>query len=133
MTRVAQRKHSSSVRAGGSGAGRHGVSKRWPQTDPDGRSAAIRALGLCGWTVAGAVAAFAIWELGNFGVLIGNAPLLPTASRDAPEPGVFRPAAGSAEEDGGCTQAPIDRATGLTTPTDCHTWATDLETRTAGL
>jgi hypothetical protein len=133
MARAARQTHSSSVRTGGSGTGRHGAFQGRRQTDPDGRSATIRALGFCGWAVAGAVAAFAIWEFGNFRVLIGNAPLLPAAVRDTAPSGVFRPAGGSTEEDGGCTQAPIDRASGQTTPTDCHTWATGFETRTAGL
>lgn len=69
------------------------------------------------WAVVAGVALFAVWELGNFRVLLGNAPLLPAATQEGP----YRPAGGTEEAAGGCTQAPIDRATGQTMPADCHT------------
>jgi hypothetical protein len=77
------------------------------------------------------MAFFAIWELGNFSVLIGNSPLLPAAVREPSPSGAFRPAGGPQETDGGCTQAPIDRSSGQTTPADCHTSVTGHETMTA--
>ena len=49
----------------------------------------------------------------------------------SPSAGVFRPAGESPETDGGCTQAPIDRSSGQTTPADCHTWAAGRDTLTA--
>ena len=72
----------------------------------------MHALGLCGWALAGGTAMFAIWELGNFSVLIGNAPLHPAAVREeAPPSGAFRPAGESRDTGDGCTQAPsIGRA-----------------------
>jgi hypothetical protein len=84
------------------------------------RTGLARIVGLCGWALAGGAASLAIWEIGNFSVLVGNSPLLPAVTRDAPAPGVFRPAGGPEEPAGGCTQAPIDRATGQTVPADCH-------------
>ncbi len=90
-----------------------------------------RLLGFCGWALAGGTAFFAIWELGNFSVLIGNSPLLPAAVREAPPAGAFRPAGGPQETDSGCTQAPIDRSSGQTTPADCHTSVPGHETMTA--
>jgi hypothetical protein len=99
----------------------------------EGRTAASKALGFCGIVLGGGAALFAIWELGNFSVPFGNGPLLPSAVREAPPPGMFRPAGGGPETDGGCTQAPIDRSSGQTTPADCHTWAAGRETLTARL
>ena len=99
----------------------------------EGRTAASKALGFCGIVLGGGAALFAIWELGNFSVPFGSGPLLPSAVREAPPSGVFRPAGGSPETDGGCTQAPIDRSSGQTTPADCHTWAAGRETLTARL
>lgn len=94
----------------------------------------MQALGLCGWALAGGAAMFAIWELGNFSVLIGNAPLHPAAvSEEAPPSGAFRPAGESRDTGDGCTQAPIDRSSGQTTPADCHTWAAGRDTLTAQL
>ncbi len=96
------------------------------------RTGFAKALGFCGWALAGGTAFFAIWELGNFSVLIGSAPLLPTTVQEAAPPGAYRPAGGgNLETDGGCTQAPIDRTIGQTTPADCHTWARGRETITA--
>jgi hypothetical protein len=97
----------------------------------EGRTAATKALGFCGAVLAGGAALFAIWELGNFSVLIGNGPLLPAVVREAPPSGVFRPAGESPETDAGCTQAPIDRSSGQTMPADCHTWAAGRNTLTA--
>ena len=79
---------------------------------------ASKALGFCGSMLAGGAALFAIWQLGNFEALLGHdaarAPIqAPTG------PGIYRPAG----ERSGCTQAPIDRASGQTTPVDCHTMA----------
>ena len=77
-------------------------------------------MGICGWMAAGSAAMFAIWELGNFSVLVGNRPLLPSAVRQAPPaaaPVILRP---TGQSDGGCTQAPINRKSGETTPADCH-------------
>jgi hypothetical protein len=99
----------------------------------EGRTAASKALGFCAIVLGGGVAFFAMWELCNFSILFGNGPLLPSAAREAPTPDVFRPAGQSPETDGGCTQAPIDRSSGQTTPADCHTWAAGRETLTARL
>ena len=94
----------------------------------------MQALGYCGWALGIGTAAFAFWELGNFSVLIGNAPLRPAAVREeAPPPGAFRPAGESRDTRDGCTQAPIDRASGVTTPSDCHAWAAGRDTLTAQL
>ena len=94
------------------------------------RTGAAKVLGFCGWVLAGGTALFAIWELGNFSVLMGG----PEIGRDSPAPGIYRPAGGSAEPDSGCTQAPIDRANGQTTPGDCHTSRPPgANTMTAGL
>lgn len=97
----------------------------------EGRTAASKTLGFCGIVLGGGAALFAIWELGNFSILIGNSPLLPAAVRDAPPAGAFRPAGGPQETDGGCTQAPIDRSSGQTTPADCHTAVPGHQTITA--
>ena len=93
----------------------------------------MRVLGLCAWTLAGGAAAFAIWELGNFSILIGNGPLHPAAIRETPPSGAFRPAGDVRDGGGGCTQAPIDRSSGQTTPADCHTSAPGGKTMTAQL
>jgi hypothetical protein len=70
-----------------------------------------------GLGVAGVVAGFAIFHVGNFAVLGGDAPARPAAVSEHFRPGMsFRPAAGLQS---GCTQAPIDRSTGQTTPVDC--------------
>ena len=81
------------------------------------REQTTRTLGFCGWVVAGGVALFAIWELGNFETLLGNEPSRPAIHEPA-APGTYRPAG---ETSTGCTQAPIDRSGGHTTPADCHT------------
>ena len=94
----------------------------------------MQALGFCGWALAGGTAMFAIWELGNFSVLIGNGPLRPAVVREeAPPSGAYRPAGESRDTGDGCTQAPIDRSSGQTTPADCHTWAAGRDTLTAQL
>ena len=77
-----------------------------------------RALGTCALGLVLGFALLAFWELGNFGLLIGNGPLLPPAANETP---LFRPAVGPEETNAGCTQAPIDRKTGITAPADCHT------------
>lgn len=97
----------------------------------EGRTAATKAVGFCSFVLAGGAALFAIWELCNFSVTIGNAPLLPAAVRQSQPPGAYRPAGDDRNGDGGCTQAPIDRSSGQTTPTDCHTWAFGRETMVA--
>ena len=58
----------------------------------------------------------------------------PAPSRRGPRSspaGAFRPAGGPQETDSGCTQAPIDRSSGQTTPADCHTSVPGHETMTA--
>jgi hypothetical protein len=140
MLRGAGAKQPPSVRtaAGSAGRGVHRVPPspflRRQQEALDRQTAATRVLGFCGWVVAGGAALFAMWELGNCSVLIGNAPLFPAAVREeAPPSGAFRPAGESRETGDGCTQAPIDRSSGQTTPADCHTWAAGRETLTAQL
>ena len=95
------------------------------------RTGAARVLGFCCWVLAGGAAFFAIWELGNFSVLVGNAPLFPAVVREAPPADLYRPAGGGAVDEGGCTQAPIDRSSGQTTPADCHTSAPGRDTMMA--
>lgn len=129
MLRGAGQKHPASDLAapGSHGRGSHGIGARpllpRRQGVVERRTGAAKALGFCGWALAGGTAFFAIWELGNFSVLFGNAPLLPAAVHESPTPGTFRPAGESRESGGGCTQAPIDRASGNTVPGDCHTLA----------
>lgn len=93
--------------------------RRAARRDDDTAAFAQRVLGTTIWALLGGAALFAFWEFGNFRVLIGDAPLLPPAAHDAPS--YFRPARGAEEPASGCTQAPLDRATGQTIPADCHT------------
>jgi hypothetical protein len=137
MLRGAGQKHHSFVRAAAGSAGRG--TRSVPQSPflhrrhavLERRTGIAKVLGFCGWALAGGTAFFAIWELGNFSVLIGNTPLLPAAVREAPPAGAFRPAGGAQETDGGCTQAPINRSSGQTTPADCHTSVPGGEAMTA--
>src|SRR5262245_48789917 len=70
-----------------------------------------------GLSVAGVLLGFVGYHVGNFAVLGGDAPARPAAVSEHLRPGMnFRPAAGLQS---GCTQAPIDRSTGQTTPVDC--------------
>lgn len=137
MLRGAGQQQHPSVRAVPSGAGRGTRSVpqspylRRRQAVLERRTGIAKVLGFCGWALAGGTAFFAIWELGNFSVLIGNSPILPAAVREAPPAGAFRPAGGAQETDSGCTQAPIDRSSGQTTPADCHTSVPGHETMTA--
>jgi len=137
MLRGAGQKQHPSVHAAPSGAGRgtrsvsQGPYLRRRQAVLERRTGIAKVAGFCGWALAGGTAFFAIWELGNFSVLIGNSPLLPAAVREAPPAGAFRPAGGPQETDSGCTQAPIDRSSGQTTPADCHTSVPGHETMTA--
>lgn len=137
MLRGAGQQQHPSVRAVPSGAGRgtrsvsQGPYLRRRQAVLERRTGIAKVLGFCGWALAGGTAFFAIWELGNFSVLIGNSPILPAAVREAPPAGAFRPAGGPQETDSGCTQAPIDRSSGQTTPADCHTSVPGHETMTA--
>jgi hypothetical protein len=79
------------------------------------REAISETLGWCGWAVGACVVLAASWEIGGFAVLISEEPLV--------APGAFReavrtvPARGQAA---GCTQASLDRITGLTTPSSCR-------------
>jgi hypothetical protein len=75
-----------------------------------------RALGFCSSALAGGAALLAIWQLDSFHALLGHGAAPASAP---PTPAIYRPAG----ERGGCTQAPIDRASGQTTPADCHTMA----------
>lgn len=137
MLRGATQNHHPSVRAAATGAGRGTRSipqspyLRRRQAVLERRTGIAKVVGFCGWALAGGVAFFAIWELGNFSVLIGNSPLLPASVRETPPAGAFRPAGGPQETDGGCTQAPINRSSGQTTPADCHTSVPGRETMTA--
>jgi hypothetical protein len=128
MLRGADRKHPSSTHAARlhSGHGMPGFAppplRRRQDAALERRTGLARVLGFCGWALAGAAAFLAIWEIGNFSVLVGNGPLLPAVVREAPSSGVFRPAEGPpADSDDGCTQAQIDRSNGRTTTMDCHT------------
>jgi hypothetical protein len=96
-----------------SGHGRF-VCKR---TLPLDREQISKTLGVCGWVLAGSGAMLAIWELGNFRTLLNSDPPRPAIHQLNP-PATYRPAG---ESGGGCTQAPIDRASGQTMPADCHT------------
>lgn len=71
------------------------------------------ALGWSGWVLAGGFVLFASWELVGFSALLGHHRL------GAPE---FQPPALTepAPADTGCTQAPLNRATGVTVPADCR-------------
>ncbi len=84
---------------------------------PLDREQLTKALGVCGWVLAGTGAMLAIWELGNFRTLLGPDPVRPAVQQPSP-PASYRPAG---ERSSGCTQAPIDRASGQTLPADCHT------------
>jgi len=77
------------------------------------REAVRDALGWGGWVLVGGVVLFAAWEIGGFGVLVGQ-PLLPPAVWEP-----ARPASADAEA-GGCTQAALDRSTGLTISIACR-------------
>lgn len=129
MLRGAKQNHPSSGHAAFGTAGRslenihHATAPRQRERALERPTGASKVLGFCGWALSGGVALFAIWEIGNFSVLVGNAPLLPGARHEATPPALYRPAGGSMDADGGCTQAPIDRSTGQTTPADCHTRA----------
>lgn len=91
----------------------------------------MRVAGFCGWTLAGGLAVFASYHLGSFSVLGGSEAARPAAVSEHFRPGMnFRPAAGLWSA---CTQAPIDRSTGLTIPTDCQVAAPYTTTLTAGL
>jgi hypothetical protein len=119
--------------ARGNAVRRHAGKRTYPlgqRAVYEGRTAATKAFGFCGFVVGVGTALFAIWELCNFSVTIGNAPLLPAAVRESQPAGTYRPA-GDDRDSGGCTQAPIDRSSGQTTPTDCHTWAFGRETMVA--
>jgi hypothetical protein len=78
------------------------------------REAVSDAAGWCGWVLAGGVVLFASWELGGFGVLIGQEPLGPPAVHQPPR---TMPAEAQA---GGCTQASLNRTTGRTTAANCQ-------------
>src|SRR5262245_5296936 len=71
------------------------------------------ALRWCGWVLAGSFVLFASWELVGFSALLEHHRL------GAPE---FQPPALTrlAPADAGCTQALLDRTTGLTVPGDCR-------------
>jgi len=94
------------------------------------RQAVTDALGWCGWVLAGGAALFASWELGGFSVLLGQEPLSPPAVH---RPANLDPSRAPTDGPAGCTQAPIDRATGLTIPVDCPASALSVETLTARL
>jgi hypothetical protein len=75
-------------------------------------------MGIFGSALVGAGAFLAVWHLGNVEALLGHdAARAPV--NEPPAPAFYRPAG----ERGGCTQAPIDRSSGQTTPADCHTMA----------
>ena len=79
------------------------------------REAVRETLGWCGWAVGACIVLIASWELGGFAVLVSQEPLLrPPAFREAAR------AAPAQDRAGGCTQASLDRATGLTTPSNCR-------------
>lgn len=79
------------------------------------REAVRETLGWCGWAVGACMVLIASWELGGFAVLVSQEPLLrPPAFHEAAR---AAPARGHAD---GCTQASLDRATGLTTPSNCR-------------
>ena len=78
------------------------------------REAVGDALAWCGWVLAGGVVLFASWELGGFAVLVGQ---------EAPDPPALHQTADTASaqaEDGGCTQASLDRVTRKTTAATCQ-------------
>ena len=79
------------------------------------REAVSETLGWCGWAVGASIVLLASWEIGGFAVLVSQEPLLrPPAFREATR------AAAAQDQAGGCTQASLDRATGLTTPSNCR-------------
>jgi hypothetical protein len=76
------------------------------------------ALAWCGWVLAGGVVLFAAWELGGFAVLLGPESFgRPQVHQPARIPPVHAPAQ---DRPGGCTQAALDRATGLTVSVRCR-------------
>lgn len=79
------------------------------------REAVSETLGWCGWAVGACIVLIASWELGGFAALVSQEPLLrPPAFREAVR---ATPAQG---QSGGCTQVSLNRATGLTTPSNCR-------------
>jgi len=91
------------------------------------RQTVIDAAGWCGWVLAGGTVLFASWELGGFSVLLGHEPLRPPPAIHQPahlDPPFRAPA--------GCTQAAMDRATGVTIPVDCPANALSAGTWTRG-
>jgi hypothetical protein len=115
------------------GASRHAPSAAagrpffFKTAQPTWRQQAVWTLGFCGWVLAGGAALFAIWEFRSFQELLGHDPVRTNIHRPA-APGTYRPAG---ESGSGCTQAPIDRANGQTTPVDCHTMAPTDQVRPA--
>ena len=98
---------------------------RLPADPVERREARRSILGTCGLGLAVSAALYAGWQICNFPLLFGDGPLLPAAVREAPPP-MFRPASERSGEagrnDGGCTEAAINRQSGETTPADCdHT------------
>ena len=91
----------------------------------------MRVGGLWGRGLFIAAGGFAISYLGYFEFLSGDEPARRAAAHEPLRPGInFRPAAGPLS---GCTQAPIDRSTGQTTPVDCPASRTaTLSARLAG-
>jgi hypothetical protein len=82
------------------------------------REAVSDAAGWCGWVLAGGVVLFASWELGGFGVLVGEEPHQePPGPPAVRQPARTAPAEAQAE---GCTQASLNRATGTTTAANCQ-------------
>ena len=97
---------------------------RLPADPVERREARRSILGTCGLGLAVSAALYTGWQICNFPLLFGDGPLLP-AVREAPPP-MFRPASERSGEagrnDGGCTEAAINRQSGETTPADCdHT------------
>jgi hypothetical protein len=73
-------------------------------------------LGWCGWVLAGGFVLFASWELIGFSDLMGHRSLRPAESH---RPAQIESAPGGGASTG-CTQATLNRDTGVTLPADCR-------------
>jgi len=76
------------------------------------RDALGDALRWCAWGLAGAIALYAVWVVGGFGVLIGQGP---DASQHRKVVHIAPPEVRAQ----GCTEASLNRATGRTRAAEC--------------
>jgi len=79
------------------------------------QEAVADALGWCGWALAASALLLIAWEVGGFGVLMGQGPLLGPPALQASER-----AAATEPQAGGCTQVFLNRSTGQTKAGNCQ-------------